>query len=410
MKKILAALFVLLFSSAVARAEFKAGAAKVVISPPVGSWMGGYLPAPRSTGVHDDVHVRCLVMSDSAGASYAMISLEIVGLFKADVDKMISAASQKSGIPESNFLVGSIHTHKGPDVMGIWGGMPPAYFRKFYDAAASCVTDAQASEKPARIVFSEADAGTFNHNRRHGGAPVDRMLRVMQFRDADDNPFITVVNYAAHPVILPFDASLISADYVGALNAAIEKKTGGASMFFLAAAGDVNPDFDPSQKIAGTEEPYAVAAAMGNSLADIALKAATSPKVTVVKDPKIAMKDVLFSFPVENKQVKMILQSGLARIRLHGNNADGRFSVLRIGPADIVAAPFELSTSVWEGARAHIKAPIRWVVTFGQGYFGYVVPDDDYKEGDYESGLSLGPKTGSSIIKSLGDAFDAESK
>ena len=66
MKSFLAAIFTLpLLLTVQAQPVFKAGAATSNITPPLGmEIVGNFAPRPIAKHVHDELHVRCLVLDD----------------------------------------------------------------------------------------------------------------------------------------------------------------------------------------------------------------------------------------------------------------------------------------------------------------------------------------------------------
>ena len=80
----------------------------------------------------------------------------------------------------------------------------------------------------------------FNRNRQTKIEPKasDRELAVMRFDDAAGKPVAILVNFAAHPTMLPAGMLKFSADYVGALKAEVTQETGAAAIFMQGAAGD----------------------------------------------------------------------------------------------------------------------------------------------------------------------------
>ena len=64
MKVLVVITLVLAAASTASGQSLKAGAATSNITPPIGAEIvGGHLPVP-STHVHDELHVRCLVLDD----------------------------------------------------------------------------------------------------------------------------------------------------------------------------------------------------------------------------------------------------------------------------------------------------------------------------------------------------------
>jgi hypothetical protein len=88
----------------------------------------------------------------------------------------------------------------------------------------------------------------------------------MRFDDPSGKPLAVVVNFAAHPTMIPAQTLKFSADYVGSMKAEVEKQMGAATIFMQGAAGDqsVNP---------GTNSGYQ---AFGKALGREVIKLATS--------------------------------------------------------------------------------------------------------------------------------------
>src|SRR5262249_52316363 len=82
----------------------------------------------------------------------------------------------------------------------------------------------------------------FNRNRhsRRADKPVDRELIVVRVEGEDGKPIARLVNFAAHPTMIPAKERKFSADYPGALAALMEKDAGALCLFLQGAAGDLS--------------------------------------------------------------------------------------------------------------------------------------------------------------------------
>src|SRR5438270_12167400 len=91
-----------------------AGAAEVVVTPPVATFLDGYgARNSGSVGVHYDLHGRALVFDD--GTTQAAI----VGCVLIGVDRRLVAAARDhvanaTGIPPQHIMIEATHTHAGP--------------------------------------------------------------------------------------------------------------------------------------------------------------------------------------------------------------------------------------------------------------------------------------------------------
>ena len=73
---ILAALLVIV--PVASRAEFRAGAAEVILTPPPGVNMAGYYNYRACEGVLDDIHAHALVLDDGVTRA-ALVTLDLIG-------------------------------------------------------------------------------------------------------------------------------------------------------------------------------------------------------------------------------------------------------------------------------------------------------------------------------------------
>src|SRR3954464_14739124 len=78
--------------------------------------------------------VRAIAIGDGKN-TFAVADIEAQGWFAAtkdgplgltDMRKAVAKAS-KGALPADHVVVQSDHTHGGPDMMGVWGGVPTAY-------------------------------------------------------------------------------------------------------------------------------------------------------------------------------------------------------------------------------------------------------------------------------------------
>src|ERR1700722_864285 len=89
-----------LMTPVVFAAEYRAGVARVDITPPIGHEMGGYSARKHgSTGLHDPLYATVLVV-ESGSNSIALVTCDLR-----------SFVSTRVG---NNTLISSSHTHSGP--------------------------------------------------------------------------------------------------------------------------------------------------------------------------------------------------------------------------------------------------------------------------------------------------------
>jgi neutral ceramidase len=277
-------------------AVFKAGAAKRDITPkePVPMWGYGARHDALSTGTLDPLHAAAVVIQ--AGTN----KLAIVGLDlgRAPAEKSLQAIRQRikteAGIDYS-FIAGS-HTHHGPvleltDEPGKGKGKFDAsirYYKEMEDGIAGAIIEANGKLASAKMAIGSVRLDNFNRNRhtKIEPKPSDRDLEVMRFDDPSGKPVAIVVNFTAHPTMIPAQTLKFSADYVGAMKETVEKEMGGIAVFMQGAAGDqsVNP---------GTNSGYQ---AFGQALGREVIKLASSLTPAEVAKPSLVVKEDRLKF------------------------------------------------------------------------------------------------------------------
>ena len=87
----------------------KAGVAEDVITPPLGGWLLG--PEAPSSGVHDPLYARVLVLDDGR-KTWAILCLDLIGLSLDFSDQVKDLVRRQAGI--ETVLINCSHTHSAP--------------------------------------------------------------------------------------------------------------------------------------------------------------------------------------------------------------------------------------------------------------------------------------------------------
>ena len=219
-----------------------AGAAEVVITPPIGTYLDGYgARASGSVGVHDDLHARALVADDGT-TRVALVSCDLIGVDRRLVALVREIAGAATGIPPANILVAATHTHAGP--AGLRADLNAPLTETMARLIAGAVVAAYGRRRPAVLKAGRGSVDSVSQNRRDPAGPIDDMLRVLLFDSPDprDGPIASVVSFACHATVLFHTNMQMSADYPGYALNTIRKILGDApALFFNGACGDVNP-------------------------------------------------------------------------------------------------------------------------------------------------------------------------
>ncbi len=230
---------VLLLCLPLSAAEYRAGLARVDITPPVGHEMGGYSARTHgATGTHDPLYATVLVLESGANS---------IALITCDLRSFVSTRLGK------NVLISSSHTHSGPLT---WELRSP-WYTQTEDKMLNAIAEARKNMFPATLQIATGEI-YLGHNRRKANGemwwrnaealpshPLDPTVNALVIKDIQGKIKAVLVNYACHPSILGPDNYEYSADYPGAMRRQIESQLPGAKALFIqGGAGDINPYHD----------------------------------------------------------------------------------------------------------------------------------------------------------------------
>ena len=235
-----------------------AGAAEIDITPPVGTWIVGN--TTRSTGVHDPLHARALVLAESPTRDSnraAIVTMDITGLSWDLGDALRAVITSATGI--GTVLLNFSHTHNAPM---LFFGEPDtdrelehelgAWLEGLRRGLPELVAEANGSLAPVILRTGRA-RGQVGFNRRLMG---DGQVRMEVNRDGPVVPWVDVLQvcessgttrailfaHAAHPVIVHWASTLISADYPGFACLQVKENLGRSvvPLFAQGCGADIN--------------------------------------------------------------------------------------------------------------------------------------------------------------------------
>src|SRR5260370_6488175 len=136
--------------------------------------MAGYYATRLSTGVHDDLHARAIVIA-SGGQRVALVACDLIGTPPAVVEEAREMIHSATGILAGNVMISATHSHTGPLIpdggarAGAYGGdleTAKRYPAELPRKNAESVPLAQAKLSPARAAFCKGRAETVNLHPR----------------------------------------------------------------------------------------------------------------------------------------------------------------------------------------------------------------------------------------------------
>ncbi len=262
----------------------RAGVAEVDVTPPVGCWLLGCVA--KSTGMHDPLMARALVLDDGA-KKIAILGIDLIGMGWELADELNGLIRAETGV--DFVLLQFSHTHSAP--------FPPSWMTSIYKKDVpflaawrdglrkdlpKVVADAMAAAEPVELRAGRAevqvgfnrrvvqDNGYVTMAENPDGVAVP-WTDVLGVYGEGGSLMAVMYEHAAHPVIVHAASTLISADYPGYSAGRIREKLGSDVMpiFVQGCGANINghplaKGFEPA-RAAGDKLGDAVVAALESS-------------------------------------------------------------------------------------------------------------------------------------------------
>jgi neutral ceramidase len=403
-----------------ADASWKAGAAKVNITPQKFLWMSGYGGRTKPAGGKlTELWAKALVLEDPAGKRAVLVTMDLVG-----IDRELSVAvcrelEKRYGLPRRAVVLSVSHTHTGPVVGNNLAAMyfldqqqqqlVQDYAAKLQEKLVEVVGKAIKELAPAELSWQLGKA-TFAVNRRNNKeadvpklralgklkGPVDHDVPVLAVRDPEGHLRAVAFGYACHATVLSFYQW--SGDYPAFAQAELEKTHPGlVALFWAGCGGDQNPL--PRRSVARAE-------GYGRELASAVEAVLRAPMTPIRGGLGRAYTEMDLPFaplPTRERLVQDTLAKDRfvarrAKLLLERLNKEGRLrgsypypvQVWRLGPG---------LTWVFLGGEAVVDYALRlkrelgpgktWVGAYANDVMAYIPSLRVLKEGGYEGGGAM---------------------
>ncbi len=432
----------------------KAGAAKVKITPPAGTRMAGYttrlVPAE---GVHDDLFVRALVVSNSE-LTIGIVSADVLLVTEDFVAQVRQAAEKSTGIPPQNLIIAATHTHSSvgglvaPEfrdglftpAMSFFSPYDPGLRSRLIEAFASSIHDAFLNLQPVQIGVGRVSASGVGANRRSPEGPVDPDVTVLRLVEKGGRTIAILFNQACHPTVLGPENLLFSGDLIGLACQALEAQEPGVVAIALTGAdGDISTRGTRRAATFGEAERFAsiLVSAVQKACAKMVIKpeerlwlqsryctfagAASLPKEELTRLlglTRKSLENARVGQPSlwETRQAETAAEGLEFQLQLASTQSTrGPFEVMitagRIGPAILFAFPVELFTRLGLKLRKKAGMDRTFVICYANDFWGYLPAKEDYSLGGYEVNMALlDAGAGEEMIKKACELVDQESK
>jgi len=290
-------------------------------------FMAGFGDNRRATDYNDRLWARGVVV-DRDGSRVAIVSIDVVGYFKDEIDTIRALMSPSSDI--DFVLVSSTHQHEGPDTLGIWGpdpltsGIDYGYLDFVNASVADCIDDAASNLQPALLYYATTDsaglsagvdpeddgfgvsdgkvlAGDAALAPATGGRIVDPIITSMVFAKDDGNEanvIATLVNFGSHPESMGSGNTHITSDFPHYVRERLEAEYGGVGIWLSGDLGVLQGPLDidvvdPDTQALAPRRTFRWAEVHGTQLAERAISAidAVMLKPNTKDDPKLIRKN-----------------------------------------------------------------------------------------------------------------------
>jgi neutral ceramidase len=245
---------------------WKAGAAKINITPEGPMWMAGYAARTRpAESKMTDLWAKALVLEDAAGQRAVLVTLDLVGIDRDLAQGIRAGIAEKHKLSGGQVALNCSHTHSGPVVAR---NLRPMHFyalpkeqqqlvAKYADRLQNSVVEvvgqAIANLAPASLSWGNRQTD-FAVNRRNNKeasvpmlreqgmlvGPVDHDVPVLAVKNASGKLVAVAFGYACHATVL--DGYAWSGDYPGYAQMGVEAAHPDCVALFWAGCGaDQNP-------------------------------------------------------------------------------------------------------------------------------------------------------------------------
>ena len=228
---------------------FKAGISTVAITPiahkdVVDTLHGG----PKTVGnISAPLYAKTLILSDGH-SRIAMINLDLMYIPPAVFSELLKDLREKNTFDQ--LFLSITHSHSGYVGNNNYNPLKEKIF--------SAIKTANANLQPVKIGAAEGTLDeAYNRIIRHQNSSaemlwtnpgrkenrdIDQTVGVINLKKSNGETLVNLINYNAHPVVtMDLNNVVISADYPGQMANSLKQSGEGETLFFLGAAGDVNP-------------------------------------------------------------------------------------------------------------------------------------------------------------------------
>lgn len=354
---------VLISISVSARGEsWHAGVAETDITPPIGYRVAGYFYERISTGVHDPLKAKVVVLENGTNKA-ALVFCDLVEMTLPVSVPARKEASVKTGIPISNILICATHSHTGPlfndlrrDVFhaaaiekyGKDATEPLDYPKWLAERLVDVIVEANANLHPAQLKVGFAKQEGLAFNRRYfmkngkvqwnpgflnpnidrPAGPTDPAVPIVFIESVDagkSKPIGAITIFAMHADTT--GGTEFSADYPFYLQEELRKTYGPdfISMFGAGTCGNIN-HLNVSVDASKQKKTPELGATLGKTVL------AQVPKLEQIEHPSLAVRSEKIVVPLQEVTPEQVTQAqATLKKQEHGKLSVDAFKIADLG-------------------------------------------------------------------------------
>jgi len=434
--------------------------------------LAGYSPRKYCSGVHDELYARAVYLEgveDDITTHVLMIVCDIVSINSKFANLVKEYISRSIPISPENILISATHTHHGPDYSGVFRNV--GYLGMFvgiispkpqsedliflgiqiYKAAKNAYKNRIKAKIGAnQIEIPQKDRIIINRREIFNYDKAKYPITVLKVENGNGELHGLILNYACHGTVLPYQNTLITADYIGYIVKALEREypeIKGNMVYFNGPCGEINPlslklktkmeQLGPSgvknSDIYQQKGTFEDAEHIGGIIANYALNTVDT---IICEDPKqIAVIQDLIKIPIKDYDYGSDLKSALRRFLYRrklklfaklkkwgiirssvffnvdnvdikmGGHVSSTIQLINIGNVIITTTPgeffLELGNEVNKYAMSIFPSKIPFMIELANDSIGYLSTIEAYMKGGYESAFSIIPLGGRFIAMKL---------
>lgn len=433
--------------------DFRAGAAKVDITPRNGAPMAGYYKFRAVSGVLDPIHVKTIVV-ELNGSRAAFVVLDLSGTTRPIVQAARKLIAEQCGISGERVMISATHTHTGAQLPRgsliddiTQANSPPGleYVSALPGLIARSVKDAIARLAPATAAAAVGRADGISFNRRVIGrdgkciwqprkidpaierpaGPVDPEVGLIVFHSSTPQPapLAAYVNFAMHPTSVG-GGTRVSADYPGVLTRLLSERKGAEliAVFANGCCGNINhTDYFTGTRRTTQQLGAALADAATGAWPNLKSLATHAPRARSAmvalqrrrfSDADIARaKDIAGRMMTENLGTVPMAEAVCILETIQKKDVPLEVEVQAVSFSDdlaIVALPGEIFVELGLAIKAASPFKHTFIAELANGSMGYVPNREAYPQGNYEvvsarGEAGSGEKLVETALKLLGD-------